>query len=58
MRPSYRNNPEKTKQIARNRYADRQIDKFVKWSWKNRGLVRYKELIELQDKFKIKCYTK
>lgn len=58
MRQGNRTNTPEAKRIARNKYAERQIDKFVKWSWKNRGLVRYKELLELQNKFKIECYTK
>lgn len=45
------------KQIARQKYAERQIDKWVKWSWENRGKVKYKELVELQDKYGIKCYV-
>ena len=44
------------KRIARQKYAERQIDKFVKWSWEIRGKVKYKELVELQDQYGIKCY--
>ena len=44
------------KQVARQKYAERQIDKWVKWSWENRGKVKYEELVELQDKYGIKCY--
>jgi hypothetical protein len=39
-------------------YAERQINKWVKWTWEMRGKVKYKELVELQDKYGIKCYGK
>ena len=49
MRRDNKANPFEAKRIARQKYAERQIDKFVKWSWEVRGRVKYKELIELQD---------
>lgn len=33
------------KENARKQYIDRQIDKWVQWSWRQRGRVKYKELI-------------
>ena len=33
------------KENARKQYIDRQINKWVMWSWKQRGRVKYKELI-------------
>jgi len=56
MRRDSKADPRKAKQIARQKYAERQIDKWVKWSWNNRGKILYKELIEMQDKYGIKCY--
>ena len=56
MRHNNRSDPEKSKQLARQKYAERQINKFVKWSWEMRGRVKYKELVELQDKYNIKVY--
>lgn len=50
--------PGKEKRIARQKYAERQIDKFVKWSWEVRSKVIYKELVELQNQYEIKCYGK
>jgi len=44
------------KQVARQKYAERQIDKWVKWSIENRGKLIYKELVEMQTKYGIKCY--
>ena len=58
MRRDSRLNPGEAKRIARQKYAERQIDKFVKWSWDVRGRVRYKELIEIMDRYNIKVYER
>ncbi len=55
MRRNNTHNPFEAKRIARQKYAERQIDKFVKWSWEIRGKVKYKELVELQEKYGIRC---
>lgn len=34
-----------SKENARKQYIDRQVNKWVMWSWKQRGRVKYKELI-------------
>ena len=39
MRRDSKVNPWEAKRIARQKYAERQIDKFVKWSWETRGKV-------------------
>jgi IS1 family transposase len=56
MRRSNKINTAEAKRIARSKYAERQISKFVKWSWETRGKVKFKELLELQDKYNIKVY--
>ena len=56
MRRNNKVNPFEAKRIARQKYAERQIDKFVKWSWETRGRVLYKELVEYQNQYGIKCY--
>jgi len=56
MRQNSAANTKQAKRIARQKYAERQIDKFVKWSWEVRGKVLYTELIEYQNKYGIKCY--
>jgi len=56
MRRDSKHNPFEAKRIARQKYAERQIDKFVKWSWDIRGRVRYKDIVELQNEYKIECY--
>ncbi len=57
MRYNNRFDPEKSKQLARQKYAERKINKFVKWSWEMKGRVNYKELVELQDEYNIKVYV-
>ena len=37
MRRDSKVNPKLSKIIARKKYAERQIDKWVKWSWQQRG---------------------
>ena len=44
------------KRIARQKYAERQIDKWCKWSWDVRGKIKYKELVKYQDQYNIKVY--
>ena len=46
------------KLLARKKYAERQIDKWWKWSWEKRNRVKYKELVSYQDKYNIKVYGK
>ena len=56
MRRNSKVNTKLSKIIARKKYAERQIDKWVKWSWNQRGKVKYKELVGYQDQYNIKVY--
>jgi len=56
MRQNGAVNSKQAKVVARQKYAERQIDKWVKWSWEVKGKVLYTELVEQQDKYGIKCY--
>ena len=47
-----------SKELARRKYGERQIDKWWKWSWNMRNKVKYKELVSYQDKYNIKVYGK
>ena len=58
MRRDSRLNPGEAKRIARQKYAERQIDKFVKWSWDVRGRIKCRELIEIMDRYNIKVYER
>ena len=49
-------NPFEAKRIAKRYYAERQIEKFVKWSWEMKGKVRYKDIVKLQNKYEMKFY--
>ena len=56
MRQNGRDYKGNAKTLARKHYADRQIEKWIKWSIANRGYVKYKEVVEIHDKYGIKCY--
>ena len=56
MRQNRTINPKLAKLTARKKYAERQIEKWVKWSWNQRGKVKYKELVSYQDQYNIKVY--
>ena len=58
MRQNSRTNPREAKRIARQKYGERQIDKWWKWSWAKRNRVNFKELVSYQDKYNIKVYGK
>ena len=55
MRRDSKVNPGQAKRIARKMYAERQIDKWCKWSLKTRGKIKFKELVKQQDKHGIIC---
>lgn len=44
----------KGKDVARQQYAIRSMNKYIKWSIDNRGFLKWKDLVEQQDNFKIK----
>jgi hypothetical protein len=50
-------NPFETKKLARQEYANRQIDKFIKWSWEAKGKVKTSEIEHLHERYGIICYT-
>lgn len=45
-----------TKEVARIKYANRQIDKFIKASLNNKGYLKYRDLLEVYDHYNIKVY--
>jgi bisphosphoglycerate-dependent phosphoglycerate mutase len=53
-RRDYQADSGKAKALARKKYAERQIKKWVDWSWRQRGRVIYKELIEQIEKYERK----
>ncbi len=39
------------KDLARRKYAERQLQKFIDWSIEQKGYLKYKELIEYERKY-------
>jgi hypothetical protein len=58
MRRDNKINPAQAKHLARSKYAERQIEKWWKWSFEMRNKIKYKELVEQQNKYNIKVYGK
>ena len=56
MRASNTTYPEQEKDVARTRYANRQIDKFIKASLNNKGYLKYKDLVDIHNYYNIKVY--
>ena len=56
MRQNNTVNTRQAKDVARRKYAERQIDKFIKWSVNQRGFLKYKNIVEQHDKYNIKVY--
>ena len=56
MRYNRKIDPRVEKQVARQKYAERKIDKWVKWRIEVRGFLLYKDLVKMQENFNIKCY--
>lgn len=55
MRRNSKTNSAKNKKIAEFKYAERQVDKWIKWSLSIKGKVKYKDLIKQQEKYGIIC---
>ena len=55
MRRNNKVNPGQAKRIARQKYAERKIDKFVKWSWETKGKVRSIDIEQLHKRYNIIC---
>jgi len=52
MRRDDKANTWKSKELARRKYYERQINKFINWSIEQKGYLKYRELIEYQEKYK------
>ncbi len=51
MRRNRELNSFEKKDLARRKYAERQLQKFIDWSIKQKGYLKYKELIEYERKY-------
>ena len=56
MRQNNRVNPQLAKKLARQKYKERQIDRFIKWSINQKGYVKYKDIVEQHNNYNIKIY--
>jgi len=57
MRRNNTVNTREAKRLARDKYAERQIEKWLKWTINMRGKMLYRELVEQHDKYDIKVYA-
>ena len=51
MRRNRELNSWEKKDLARRKYAERQLQKFIDWSIEQKGFLKYKELIEYERKY-------
>jgi hypothetical protein len=51
MRRNRELNSFEKKDVARRKYAERQLQKFIDWSIASKGYLKYKELIEYERKY-------
>ena len=51
MRRNRELNSFEKKDLARRKYAERQLHKFIDWSIASKGYLKYKELIEYERKY-------
>jgi hypothetical protein len=54
MRQNSAANTKQAKVVARQKYAERQIDKFIKWSINQKGYVKFKDVVRLHEQYNIK----
>ena len=53
MRRNRKLNTWEQKDLARRKYAERKLEKFIKWSIESKGCLKYKELIEYSKRYDI-----
>ena len=51
MRRNRELNSFEQKDLARRKYAERQLQKFIDWSIEKKGYLKYKELIKYERKY-------
>ena len=51
MRRDRKLNSWEQKDLARRKYAERKLQKFINWSIEQKGFLKYKELIEYERKY-------
>jgi len=51
MRRNRKLNNWEQKDLARRKYAERKLEKFIKWSVESKGYLKYKDLIKYSNKY-------
>jgi len=51
MRRNREPNSFERKDIARRKYAERQLQKYIDWSMESKGYLKYKDLIKYSEKY-------
>lgn len=46
-------NTREEKRLARKKYAERQFDKWIKWSFEIKGRIKYKDILKKQEELNL-----
>jgi len=46
-------NSQEEKRLARKKYAERQFDKWIRWSFKIKGRIKYKDILNKQEELNL-----
>ncbi len=46
-------NSREEKRLARKKYAERQFDKWIRWSFEIKGRIKYKDILKKQEELNI-----
>jgi hypothetical protein len=47
------NNTREEKRLARKKYAERQFDKWIRWSFEIKGRIKYKDILNKQEELNL-----
>jgi len=57
MRRNRKLNSWENKDLARRKYAERQLQKYIDWSIESKGYLKYKDLIKYSEKYGVQKIT-
>jgi hypothetical protein len=46
-------NSQEEKRLARKKYAERQFDKWIRWSFEIKGRIKYKDILSKQEELNL-----
>ena len=58
MRRNRELNPWEKKDLARRKYAERKLQKYIEWSITSRGYLKYKDLVKYEEKYNNDIYKR